>query len=302
MSGQTIKKVAVLMGGISSEREISFSSGKGVVSALQNLGYQTRSVDVTDDLQRWVKELTDFQPDVVFNALHGKFGEDGSVQGVLNGLKMPYTHSGVMASAVGMDKEMTRQLASKAGILVAPGGLKTQKEFKKMALPLVVKPNNEGSSCGVLIIQTEQDRQDALKSWPQNQKQLVEKYIIGRELSVAVLDGKVLSSVELRVKKGWYDYQNKYAEGAVEHLIPAPVTKVQQQKMYAYAEKIHQILGCRGVSRSDFRLSPSGRVYFLEINTNPGMTPTSLVPDMARVKHISYEDLVNHLIQEAQCD
>ena len=131
---------------------------------------------------------------------------------------------------------------------------------------------------------------------------MVEKYIAGRELSVAVLDGKVLGSIELKPKKGWYDYQNKYTTGAVDHLIPAPVTKTQKQKMYNYAEKMHEILGCRGVTRSDFRLSPSGQVYFLEINTNPGMTPTSLVPDMARLKKLSYEDLVLHLILGARCD
>ena len=302
MFGQTVKKVAILMGGISSERAISFSSGKGVVQALNKLGYQTLAVDVTDDLIGWVKELSAFQPDVVFNALHGRFGEDGSVQGVLNGLKIPYTHSGVMASAIGMDKEMTRQIARQNGVPVAVGGLKTKEVFQKMALPLVVKPNNEGSSCGVRIILSERARQAALKDWPANQKQLVEKYIDGRELSVAVLDGQVLGSVELKVKKGWYDYQNKYSEGAVEHLIPAPVTPKQRRQLHAYAEKMHHVLGCRGISRSDFRLSSTGHIYFLEINTNPGMTPTSLVPDMARLKQIDYENLVQRLIQEARCD
>ena len=302
MFGQTIKKVAVLMGGISSEREISFASGQGVVSAVQKLGYQVKAIDVGENLAQWVKKLMDFKPDVVFNALHGKFGEDGSVQGVLNALKIPYTHSGVLASAVGMDKEMTRKLAIQAGILVAKGGLKTSDEFKRMKLPLVVKPNDEGSSCGVQIILTEVDRKKALSTWPQNQKFLVEKYIAGHELSVAVLNGKALGSLELKVKKGWYDYQNKYAVGAVDHLTPAPVTKTQKHKLYTYAEKMHQLLGCRGVTRSDFRLSKSGQVYFLEINTNPGMTPTSLVPDMAKLKHLTYEDLVDCLIREATCD
>jgi len=302
MSGQTIKKVAVLMGGISSEREISLASGHGVMEAVQKLGYQAKAIDVNDNLAQWIKKLTDFGPNVVFNALHGKFGEDGSVQGILNALKIPYTHSGVEASSIGMDKEMTRKLAAQAGILVAKGGLKTSQEFAKMVLPLVVKPNNEGSSCGVQIIQTEDDRKKALLGWPKNQKLLVEKYIAGRELSVAVLDGKALGSLELKVKKGWYDYKNKYAAGAVDHLIPAPVTRIQKQKLCKYAEKMHNLLGCRGVTRSDFRLSKSGQVYFLEINTNPGMTPTSLVPDMAKLQHLSYEDLVEHLIQGAQCD
>ena len=152
------------------------------------------------------------------------------------------------------------------------------------------------------IILTESDRKKALTDWPKNQKLLVEKYIAGRELSVAVLNGKALGNIELKPKKGWYDYQNKYATGAVDHLIPAPVNKIQKQKLYTYAEKMHNLLGCRGVTRSDFRLSESGQVYFLEINTNPGMTPTSLVPDMAKLKHLSYEKLVDCLIQEAQCD
>ena len=302
MSGQKIKKVAVLMGGISSEREISLSSGQGVMGALQKLGYQVKAIDVVDNLSQWVKKLVDFEPDVVFNALHGKFGEDGSVQGILNALKIPYTHSGVEASSIGMDKEMTRKLDTQAGVLIAKGGLKTSKEFEKMGLPLVVKPNNEGSSCGVKIILTESDRKKVLTDWPENQKLLEEKYIAGRELSVAVLDGKALGSIELKPKKGWYDYQNKYATGAVDHLIPAPVSKIQKRKLYAYAEKMHHILGCRGVTRSDFRLSETGHVYFLEINTNPGMTPTSLVPDIAKSKHLSYEKLVDCLIQEAQCD
>jgi D-alanine-D-alanine ligase len=302
MFGQKIKKVAVLMGGISSEREISFLSGNGVMQALKKLGYQTQAIDVTDDLAKWIKSLIDFKPDVVFNALHGRFGEDGGVQGILNALKIPYTHSGVMASSMGMDKQMTRLIATQIGIPVAKGGLKTKSEFEKMKLPLVVKPNAEGSSCGVQIVQTEKDKKQALQNWPENQKQLVEKYIEGRELSVAVLDGKALGSVELCVKKGWYDYQNKYAEGAVEHLIPAPVSIEQRKKLHQYAEKIHQFLNCRGVSRSDFRLSPTGRIYFLEINTNPGMTPTSLVPDMARLKNLTYEDIVNQLVQGAKCD
>ena len=302
MFGQKIKKVAVLMGGISSEREISFLSGNGVMDALEKLGYQTKAIDVTADLPKWIKSLTDFKPDVVFNALHGRFGEDGGVQGILNALKIPYTHSGVMASSVGMDKQMTRQMAMQIGIPVAMGGLKTKTAFERMKLPLVVKPNAEGSSFGVQIIKTTKDKKEMLKNWPENQKLLVEKYIDGRELSVAVLDGKALGCVELKVKKGWYDYQNKYAQDAVEHLIPAPVSTEQRKKLHLYAEKIHQFLNCRGVSRSDFRLSPTGRIYFLEINTNPGMTPTSLVPDMAQLKKLSYEDIVNHLIQGASCD
>lgn len=302
MRGRKIKKVAVLMGGMSSEKEISLMTGKGVVSALKKLGYETKAIQVGADLGGWLKKLKLFKPDVVFNALHGKYGEDGCVQGILNWLKIPYTHSGVLASSLGMDKERTRQIAKEMGLTIAPGGLKTKAEFKKMALPLVVKPNDEGSSCGVQMIKTETERKKLLKFWPEDKIQLVEKYIAGRELSVAVLDGKALTSVELCVKKGWYDYQNKYKKGAVIHEIPAKIPPRTQNLILRQAEKIHQALGCRGVTRSDFRLSKTGKPYFLEINTNPGMTAVSLVPDMAKAKGMTYEQVVEKLIQGAQCD
>ena len=296
MSGQ---KVAVLMGGISSERDISFSSGKGVMKALQKMGYKTKAIDVTEDLGTLIKQLKTFKPDVVFNALHGKGGEDGCIQGLLNWLKIPYTHSGVLASSVGMDKQMTRQMACQAKVPVAKGGLKTKTEFLKMPLPLVVKPNDEGSSIGVLLVLKESDRKKV--KWPKGKKLLVEEYIPGRELSVAVLDGKALGTLELIPKKGWYDFKNKYQSGAVKHLIPAPVSPAIQKKLCQYAEKIHNALGARGVTRSDFRLD-NNRIVFLEINTSPGMTPTSLVPDMARLKHLKYEDVIECLIQGARCD
>ena len=293
------KIVVVLMGGISSEREVSLSSGKGVVRALKKLGYVTNPIVVGEDLSKLIRTLKRIKPDVVFNALHGRFGEDGCIQGVLNWLKIPYTHSGVLASSIGMDKEMTRQLAIRAGVPVAKGGMKTFAEFQKMPLPLVVKPNDEGSSIGVSLILKEEDRQALV--WPQNKKMLVEEYIPGRELSVAVLDGKAVGIVELVPKKGWYDFQNKYQAGAVQHLLPAPVSKAIEKKICHYAEQVHTILGCRGVSRSDFRLD-NNRIVFLEINTSPGMTPTSLVPDMARLKHLTYEDVIECLIQGARCD
>lgn len=298
MSGKTLK-VAVLMGGISSEREISMSSGKGVVDALQNLGYPTKAIIVGADLSKLIADLKRFKPDVVFNALHGKGGEDGCVQGLLNWMKIPYTHSGVLASSLGMDKEMTRKVAQQVKVPVAKGGLKTRPEFLKMKLPLVVKPNDEGSSIGVSLVLKESDRKKV--KWPKGKKLLVEEYIPGHELSVAVLDGKALGTLELKPKKGWYDFKNKYREGAVQHLIPAPVSPAIAKKLCQYAEKMHDSLGCRGVTRSDFRLDKN-RIVFLEINTNPGMTPTSLVPDMARLKKLTYEDLVEKLIQGARCD
>ncbi len=298
MSGKTLK-VAVLMGGISSEREISLLSGKGVVRALKNLGYPTKAIIVDADLSKLVADLKRFKPDIVFNALHGRGGEDGCIQGLLNWMKIPYTHSGVMASSIGMDKEMTRKMAMQVKVPVAKGGLKTKEEFQKMKLPLVVKPNDEGSSIGVSLVLKEADCRKV--KWPKNKKLLVEEYIPGRELSVAVLDGKALGVVELVPNKGWYDFQNKYQAGAVKHLLPAPVSKSTEKKLYKYAEKMHNVLGARGVTRSDFRLDKN-RIVFLEINTNPGMTPTSLVPDMARLKNLSYEDLIEKLIQGARCD
>ena len=298
MSGKTLK-VAVLMGGISSEREISISSGKGIEKALKSLNYTTKAIMVGEDLSKLITDLKRFKPDIIFNALHGKGGEDGCIQGLLNWMNIPYTHSGVLASAIGMNKEKTRQIARQIKVPVAKGGLKTQPEFLKMKLPLVVKPNDEGSSIGVSLILKELDRKKI--KWPKDKKLLVEEYIPGRELSVAVLDGKALGTLELKPKKGWYDFKNKYQAGAVQHLIPAPVSPVIEKKLCQYAEKMHIALGCRGVTRSDFRLDKN-RIVFLEINTNPGMTPTSLVPDMARLKNLSYEDLVQKLVQGARCD
>ena len=298
MSGKTLK-VAVLMGGISSERGISMSSGRGVVEALKNLGYPTKAIIVGADLSKLIADLKHFKPDVAFNALHGKGGEDGCIQGLLNWMKIPYTHSGVLASSLGMDKEMTRKIAIQMKVPVAKGGLKTKSEFLKMKLPLVVKPNDEGSSIGVSLVLKESDRKKV--KWPKDKKLLVEEYIPGRELSVAVLNGKTLGTLELKPKKGWYDFKNKYQAGAVQHLIPAPISPAIEKKLCQYAEKMHSALGCCGVTRRDFRLDKN-RIVFLEINTNPGMTPTSLVPDMARLKKLTYEDLVEKLIRGARCD
>lgn len=298
MPGKTLK-VAVLMGGFSSEKDISLSSGRGVEKALKNLGYVTKAIIVCEDLSKLVADLKRFNPDVVFNALHGRFGEDGCIQGILNWLKIPYTHSGMLASSIGMNKEMTRKIAMQVKVPVARGGIKTKAEFEKMKLPLVVKPNDEGSSIGVSLILNESDRKKI--KWPKNKELLVEEYIPGRELSVAVLDGKVLGTLELIPKKGWYDFKNKYKSGAVKHLIPAPVSPAIERKLCRYAEKVHNALGCRGISRSDFRLNKS-RIVFLEINTSPGMTPTSLVPDIAKLKHLTYEKLVEKLVRGARCD
>ncbi len=302
------KKVAVVMGGLSGEREISFLSGKGVVEALKQSGYTVKAIDLTSDITAFVKELQQFKPDVVFNALHGVYGEDGCVQGLLNLMHIPYTHSGVEASAVGMDKEQTRKIAKTIGIPVAKGGLKTKEEMtKKMPpLPYVAKPNADGSSLGVFIVRTKKEHEQLLKKWGQDKYKLVEEYIPGRELSATVLNGKSIGTIELVPKKGFYDYKNKYTDGTTQHIVPAPLPPKQARLIAKYSELIHKTLGCRGVSRSDFRYDDSNkrhpRLVFLEINTNPGMTPFSLVPDIAKHKKITYAMLVKKLVEEAQCD
>ena len=303
-----IKKVAVIMGGLSGEREISFLSGKGVVEALKQSGYIVKAIDLTSDIAAFVKELQQFKPDVVFNALHGAYGEDGCVQGLLNLMHIPYTHSGVEASAVGMDKEQTRKIAKTIGIPVAKGGLKTKEEMtKKMPpLPYVAKPNADGSSLGVFIVKTKKEHEQLLKKWGRDKYKLVEEYIPGHELSATVLNGKSIGTIELVPKKGFYDYKNKYTDGTTQHIVPAPLPPKQARLIAKYSELIHKTLGCRGVSRSDFRYDDSNkrhpRLVFLEINTNPGMTPFSLVPDIAKHKKITYAMLVKKLVEEAQCD
>lgn len=296
------------MGGLSGEREVSLSSGKGVTNALKKSGYTVKAIDLTSDIAAFVKALQTFKPDVVFNALHGVFGEDGCVQGLLNLMRLPYTHSGVEASAVGMDKEQTRKIAKTLGIPVADGGLKTKEEMKKKMpkLPYVAKPNADGSSLGVYIVTTKKEHEQLLKKWGKEKYKLVEEYIPGHELSVAVLNGKSIGSIELVPKTGFYDYKNKYTAGTTQHLVPAPLPPKQATLIAKYSEQIHAALGCRGVTRSDFRYDDTDkrhpRIVFLEINTNPGMTPFSLVPDIAKNKKITYDMLVKKLVEQAQCD
>lgn len=302
------KKIAVIMGGLSGEREVSLASGKGVAQALKKQGYTVKSIDLTEDIVAFVRALKKFQPDVVFNALHGVFGEDGCVQGLLNLMHLPYTHSGVLASALGMNKAETRKIAHAEGIPVAKGGLKTKAEMmlKRPPLPYVAKPNADGSSLGVVIVRTPQEHQKLLKNWGKEKYKLVEDYIPGRELSVAVLEDKYLGTVEIVPQKGFYDFKHKYTDGQTKHVVPAPIPKSQEKLAAKYAVQIHKALGCRGVSRSDFRYDDTNpkkpRLVFLEINTNPGMTPLSLVPDIAKSKKISYDELVETLVKGARCD
>lgn len=299
-----MKKVLVLMGGISSEREISLLSGTNVANALTSVGYHVITHDLTTDINALIMLLQTEKPDVVFNALHGKYGEDGCIQGLLNMLKIPYTHSGVLASSVGMNKEMTRQIVSKNGVSVPDGKLITKADFlaHEPIKPYVIKPNDEGSSVGVFIVLSDEDKENALLHWHDNKQMLVEDYVAGQELSVAVLDGKALGVVEIVPKTGYYDFQNKYTDGATTHIIPAPIAPALYQEALKQSEQAHLAIGCRGVSRSDFRLDGTN-LRFLEINTNPGMTKLSLVPEIARTcANLTYEQLVSHLVEEASCD
>lgn len=301
------KKIAVIMGGMSSERDISLQSGAGAMRALRDAGYPVVGIDLTEDVAAFVKKLNREKPAVVFNALHGKYGEDGCVQGLLNMMKIPYTHSGVLASAEGMDKAVAKRLAAAAGVPVARGGVMNKQQAADFPLPFVAKPNDEGSSVGVHIIKTSADKKKLWKQWPEDHPLLVEEYIPGRELSVAVLDGKALGVIEIVPRAGFYDFKNKYSAGGARHIYPAPIPKKVYDAAMQAAAVAHQALQCRGVTRSDFRLDDVSnpqkpRLVFLEINTNPGMTPLSLVPEIAGHNGISYRRLVERLIEGAACD
>ncbi len=305
-----MKKVAVVAGGTSSEREISLLSGQGAFNALKAKGYPVVLIDLKEDLVAFIRELKSQNPDVIFNALHGRYGEDGNIQGVFNLMHIPYTHSGCLASALAMDKKMTKRLLKDAGIPMAADKMVTLEDIRKgdtLPFPYVVKPNNEGSSVGVSIIENKTDEDYLINSWPFGEtKVLMEEYIKGREMSVPVLGDQAIGIVEIAPKTGFYTYENKYTEGKTDHIIPAPLPAEQTQLLKTYALKAHQILGCRGASRSDFRYDDTDpehpKIAFLEINTQPGMTPLSLLPEVAKKAGISYEDIVSYLVEDAACE
>lgn len=301
------KSVMVLMGGWSAERAVSLASGNACANALSDAGYSVSRVDVKRDLNALIGSLKP-APDVVFNALHGRFGEDGRVQSLLDILELPYTHSGVLASALAMNKQSAKTLFAARGIPCPEGKLISIAEVgDTMPLdpPFVVKPNNEGSSVGVMVIQ-KGDNRVALDNWPYGNDVLVEQYIVGRELTVAVLGSQPLGVTELRPHVGFYDYEAKYTEGKTVHICPAPIPETIAELAMEYAVLAHQVLGCRGVSRSDFRYDDTeyspGRLYMLEVNTQPGMTPLSLVPEQAAHAGMSMTDLVTWMVENATCD
>ncbi len=299
-----LKHIAVLKGGLSSEREISLSTGAGVSRALVELGYKVSEVDVGYDV---AEQLAKLKPDAAFNALHGTYGEDGCIQGVLEFLRIPYTHSGVRASAVAMHKPTAKLLFEAAGIRCAPGKVLDRSEIGKaepLPRPFVIKPVDEGSSVGVIIMREGDNRVLDVNSpdFPKARKFLAEQYIGGRELTVGVLDGEALGVIEVKPNEGFYDYKNKYTAGRTEYLVPPPEDKAICERAMAMTVKAYELLECRGVARADIRCNEKEELFMLEINTHPGMTPTSLVPKLAKNKGISFNKLVEKLIMLACLD
>jgi len=298
--------VAVLMGGWSSEREVSLTSGKAVAKALAEEGFTVTPVDVGRDL---AAQLERIKPDICFNALHGPYGEDGCVQGLLEMMGIPYTHSGVLASAVAMNKPMAKAVWATKGLPMADGRVVHRSAFSSgpvMPHPYVIKPLNEGSSVGVHIVfagDNYQPQDDA--SWRFGEHVLVEQYIPGREIQVAVMGEKALGAIEIRAHGRFYDYEAKYTDGKATHLMPAPIHKGAYEQVMALTLQAHQALGCRGVTRSDWRYDDSngepGALYLLEINTQPGMTPLSLVPEIAAHQGIGFGALVRWMVEDASC-
>jgi len=307
MSNAAGRHVAVLMGGRSAEREVSLVSGAGVARALVEKGYRVTGVDVGADIAR---QLEAIRPDVCFNALHGRWGEDGCIQGLLEMMSIPYTHSGVRASANAMDKPTARQIFGAAGIPVADGRVCTREELlagDPMARPYVVKPINEGSSVGVqIVLEGENNLFAGVDDWRFGANVLIERYIPGREVQVAVMGDAVLGAIEIVPLGRFYDYETKYQEGRASHLMPAPIHPAAYAEACALTLKAHRVLGCRGVTRADLRYDDTGgepgRLVMLEINTQPGMTPLSLVPEIAAHRGISYPDLVAWIVEDASCD
>ena len=299
------KHVAVLKGGWSAEREVSLVSGAAVERALADQGYRVTGVDMARDLST---QLAEIAPDVVFNALHGPIGEDGCVQGLLEIMGLPYTHSGVLASALAMDKPAAKRLFADAGITCPDGRIMRRADIAAGAAgdpPYVVKPLDQGSSVGVHLVFTGDNAVLLNGDWPYGEQVLVEPYIPGREIQVAVMGERALGAIEIRPKGRFYDYEAKYTEGRADHYMPAPIHPDAYEEALDIALTAHRTLGCRGVSRADLRYDDTagepGRFYLLEINTQPGMTPLSLVPEIAADVGISFEQLVSWLVENATC-
>lgn len=302
--------IAVLMGGWSSEREVSLLSGRGVADALESLGHRVTRIDMDRDV---AARLAEAAPDLVFNALHGVPGEDGSVQGMLDLMGLRYTHSGLETSVIAIDKVLTKQVLVPHGLRMPTGTIVASESLyagDPLPRPFVLKPVNEGSSVGVAIVTTESNygdpiARDSKGPWNVFPELLAEPFIRGRELTVSVLGETALGVTELIPKSGFYDYDSKYTDGLTEHVCPADIPADIARAACSMAVKAHLLLGCKGASRSDFRWDDSqgeAGLYLLEVNTQPGMTPLSLVPEQARLAGMSYADLVQRIVDEAMAD
>lgn len=303
------KHVAVLMGGFSSERPVSLSSGNACADALEAEGFRVTRVDVDRDVASVLGAL---KPDVAFNALHGPYGEDGTIQGVLEYLEIPYTHSGVLASALAMNKQVAKSVVAAAGIPVAEALVTDRHAIgteHPMKPPYVVKPVNEGSSFGVVIVKEDQSHPPQVitsPEWRYGDRVMVERYVYGRELTCGVVNGRAMGVTEIiPVGHNFYDYDAKYAAGGSRHVIPAAIPEALYARIQELAVRAHEAIGCRGVSRSDFRyddrFGEDGELIWLEINTQPGMTPTSLVPEMAAHEGKSFGAFLRLLVEDASC-
>ena len=301
-SSRTTPKVAVLLGGLSAEREVSLSTGRECAAALRDEGFEVVELDAGHDL---AARLTEIAPDVVFNALHGRWGEDGCVQGLLEWMRIPYTHSGVLASALALDKTRTKEIFRAAGLPVAESRLADRAEVEAshvMAPPYVVKPNNEGSSVGIYIVQAQANRPPVLAP-EMPDTVMVESYVAGRELTVTVMGGQALVVTDI-LTDGWYDYDAKYKPGGSRHVLPAELPAEITAACLDYARRAHEALGCRGISRTDFRWDESrglDGLILLETNTQPGMTPTSLSPEQAAHAGHTFGQLCRWLVEDASC-
>ena len=304
----SFRRVAVLMGGRSAEREVSLSSGAGCAKALREEGFDVVEIDPGDNP---ATQLIEAKIDCAFNALHGRFGEDGCIQGLLEWLRIPYTHSGVMASAVAMHKERTKDIYRAAGIPVVKSIVADRRDAGRehlMEPPYVIKPVNEGSSVGVYIIRKGDNRPPSeltKPEWNLTDAMMIEEYVPGRELTVAVMGGKALGVTEITTDLEFYDYEAKYAAGGSRHILPAKIPDDVAREAMRLSIIAHDALGCRGVTRTDFRYDDTGRKHrliALETNTQPGMTPTSLVPEQAAHTGMSYAKLCRWIVEDASCD
>ena len=308
----TVRRIALLLGGASVEREVSLVTGRACAKALRANGHDVVEIDPQGNDPRPLLDALTPRPDVVFNALHGRHGEDGNIQGLLNLMNLPYTHSGVLASALAMDKPTAKRLFEATGLRCPAGRVAHRDEVLAADIlprPYVIKPLAEGSSKGVAIVRKGDNAlNETMSHWPFGEEVLVEPFIEGRELTVAVMDDRPLAVTELRPVSGFYDYDAKYTAGRTEHIVPAPIPAHIYAAALEQALQAHRVLGCRGLSRADFRYDDrreageAGGLYLLEVNTQPGMTPLSLAPEQAAYLGISFEDLMNWMVEHAACD